>query len=85
MLMHRRTDDLEVIGYSDADFDGRVDSQKLRFGYIFLLVDGGVKQTLNATSTMEVELVSCFEASSHGVWLRSFIFDLELWILYLSH
>ena len=31
------------------------------------------KQTLTATSTMEAEFVSCFEATSHGVWLKSFI------------
>ena len=27
---------------------------------------------------MEVEFVSCFEASSHGVWLKSFIFRLRI-------
>jgi hypothetical protein len=31
------------------------------------------KQTLTATSTMQAEFVACFEASSHGVWLKSFI------------
>ncbi|KAK6119368.1 hypothetical protein DH2020_046888 [Rehmannia glutinosa] len=33
----------------------------------------GVKQTLTATSTMEAEFVSYFEATSHGVWLKNFI------------
>ena len=28
---------------------------------------------LTATSTMEAEFVSCFEATSHVVWLKSFI------------
>ena len=47
-------------------------------GYIFKLADGvvswrNVKQTLTATSTMEAKFVSYFEASSHGVWLKSFI------------
>ena len=37
-----------------------------------------MKQTLTATSTMEVEFVSCFEATSHGVWLRSFIIGLRV-------
>ena len=36
------------------------------------------KQTFTATSTMEVEFVSCFEATSHGVWLKSFIFRLRV-------
>ena len=27
---------------------------------------------------MEAEFVSCFEASSHGVWLKSFIYGLRI-------
>ena len=37
-----------------------------------------VKQTLTTTSTMEAEFVSCVEATSHGVWLKSFIFGLKI-------
>ena len=74
MLMYRRTDSLEVIGYFDSDYAGCIDSQKSTSGYVFMLAGGAVswrnaKQTLIATSTMEAEFVSCFEASSHGVWL----------------
>ncbi|KAL5814335.1 hypothetical protein ACOSQ4_024976 [Xanthoceras sorbifolium] len=36
------------------------------------------KQSLTATSTMEAEFVSCFEATSHGVWLKSFISGLRI-------
>ena len=83
MLMFRHTDSLEVVGYSDADFAGCVDSRKSTSGYIFMLADGAVswrsaKQSLIATSTMEAEFVSCFEATSHGVWLKSFISGLRL-------
>ena len=72
MVMYRQTDNLNVIGYSDSDFIGCVDSCKSTSGYIFMMVGGAiswrsVKQTLTATSTMEVEFVSCFEATSHGV------------------
>ena len=78
MLMYRRTYSLEVIGYSDAGFAGCVDSRKSTSGYIFKLANGAVswrsaKHTLTATSTMKAEFVCCFEASSHGVWLKSFI------------
>ena len=31
------------------------------------------KQTLTATSPMEAEFVSYFEATSHDVWLKSFM------------
>ena len=36
------------------------------------------KQTLIATSTMEAKFVSCFEATSHVVWMKSFIFRLRI-------
>ncbi|KAL4354134.1 hypothetical protein GQ457_06G003750 [Hibiscus cannabinus] len=75
MLTYKRSDHLEVVGYSDSDFVGCVDSRKSTSGYIFMFASGAiswrsVKQTLTATSTMEAEFVSCFEATSHGVWLK---------------
>uniref|UniRef100_A0A2N9FGB3 Retrovirus-related Pol polyprotein from transposon TNT 1-94 n=1 Tax=Fagus sylvatica TaxID=28930 RepID=A0A2N9FGB3_FAGSY len=67
----------------DSDFAGCIDSRKSTSGYIFLMASGAVswrsaKQTLTATSTMEAEFVSCFEATSHGVWLKSFISGLRI-------
>ena len=32
MLMYRRTDNLEIVGYSDSDFGGCVDSRKSTSG-----------------------------------------------------
>ena len=83
MLMYRRTDNLEVIDYSDSDYAGCIDSRKSTSGYVFMLVGGVVswrsaKQTLIATFTMKAEFVSCFEATSHGVWLKSFIYGLRV-------
>ncbi|XP_050908209.1 secreted RxLR effector protein 161-like [Lathyrus oleraceus] len=83
MLMYRQTNNLDVIGYSDSDFAGCVDSRKSTSGYIFMMADGAIswrstKQTLVTTSTMEVEFVSFFEATSHGVWLKSFISGLRI-------
>ena len=72
LLMYRQTDSLDMIGYSDVDFAGCVDSRKSTSGYIFIMTSGAVswrsvKRTLIATSTMEAEFVSCFEATSQGV------------------
>ncbi|RVW87729.1 Retrovirus-related Pol polyprotein from transposon TNT 1-94 [Vitis vinifera] len=41
-LMYRRTSNLEVVGYSDSDFDDCVDSRKSTSGYIFILVGGTI-------------------------------------------
>lgn len=40
ILTYKRSDHIEVIGYSDSDFAGCVDSRKSMFSYLFLLIDG---------------------------------------------
>ncbi|RVW42881.1 Retrovirus-related Pol polyprotein from transposon TNT 1-94 [Vitis vinifera] len=75
MLTYRRSSHLEIVGYSDSDFAGCLDSRRSTSGYIFMLAGGAVswksvKQTLIASSTMEAEFIACYEASNHGIWLR---------------
>ena len=36
------------------------------------------KRILTITSTLEAEFVSCFEATLHGVWMKSFISGLRI-------
>ncbi|KAK4841202.1 hypothetical protein QYF36_000610 [Acer negundo] len=57
MLTYRRSDQLEIIGYSDSDYVGCQDSRRSTSGYIYLLAGGAIswrsaKQTLIASSTM---------------------------------
>ncbi|XP_037491496.1 secreted RxLR effector protein 161-like, partial [Jatropha curcas] len=78
ILIYRKSSYLEVVGYSDSYYDGCVDSRKSTFGYLFLLARGAVswksgKQSVIATSIMEVEFVACFEATIHVLWLRNFV------------
>ncbi|XP_047169355.1 secreted RxLR effector protein 161-like [Vigna umbellata] len=78
MLTYRRSDHLEVIGYSDSDYAGCVDSRKSTFGYVYLLARGAIswksaKQSVLATSTMEAEFVACFGATVHALWLQNFV------------
>ena len=78
MLTYKRTESLEVIGYSDADFADCVDSRRSTSGYIFMLANGAIswtscKQTLTAASTMQAEFVACYEAVGQAVWLKNFI------------
>ena len=55
-LTYRRSDPLDMVGYSDPDFASYLDSRKSTFGYVFLLAGKTIswrnaKQTLVATST----------------------------------
>ncbi|RVW67259.1 Retrovirus-related Pol polyprotein from transposon TNT 1-94 [Vitis vinifera] len=57
-LTYRRSDHLDVVGYSDSDFFGCLDSRKSTSRYVFLLAGGAIswrsaKQTSVATSTIE--------------------------------
>ncbi|KAK8948501.1 hypothetical protein KSP39_PZI005632 [Platanthera zijinensis] len=83
MLTYRRSDQLELIGYTDSDFAGCLDSRKSTSGSIFMMGGGAVswksvKQTLIASSTMEAEFVACYEASNQAIWLRNFISELQV-------
>jgi len=78
MLTYKKSDNLEVVGYSDADFAGCVDTKKSTSGYVFTLANGAIswkssKQTVTASSTMQAEFVACFEATGQAVWLKNFI------------
>ena len=61
LLTFKRSDHLEVIGYSDSDYGGYPNDHKSTSGYVFMLAGGAiswksVKQTLTATSTMEADM-----------------------------
>ena len=69
MLTYRRSNYLELIGYSD--FAGCVDIRKFTFGYVFMLARGTVswksaKQSVIIASSMKAEFVVCFEATVQG-------------------
>nr|CAN64403.1 hypothetical protein VITISV_024940 [Vitis vinifera] len=83
MFTYHRSSHLEIVGYSDSDFAGYLDSRKSTSGYIFMLAGEAVswksvKQTLIASSTMEVEFIACYKTSNHGIWLRNFITQLRI-------
>ena len=74
MLTYKRSDQIEITGYSDSNFTGYQDSRRSTSGYIYLLAGGVIswksaKKTLIASSTMAAEFVACYEASNHGLWL----------------
>ncbi|XP_073049650.1 secreted RxLR effector protein 161-like [Primulina eburnea] len=83
MLTYKRSNNLEIMGYSDSDFAGCQDSMRSTSGYVFLLAGGAIswrsaKQALTASSTMAAEFIACYEASNHAIWLRNFVTGLRI-------
>ncbi|XP_040865508.1 secreted RxLR effector protein 161-like [Glycine max] len=72
MLTYQKSENLEIIGYSDSNFAGCQDRKRSTSGYIFMLAGGAIswksaKQTLIASLTMAVEFIACFETSNHRI------------------
>ena len=42
MLVYRRVEDLDVVGYTDANIASCPNNERSTFGYIFMLVGGPV-------------------------------------------
>jgi len=75
MLTYRKSDHLEVIGYTYSYFSGCMDTRKSTFSYVYLLAGRAiswksVKESVIVASTMEVE----FQAN----WLQNFISRLAI-------
>jgi hypothetical protein len=77
-LTYKRSDNLEVIGYSDADFAGCADSERSTSDYVFTLMSGAIswrsyKQTIVTASMIYAEFTTCYEALEQTLWLKNFI------------
>lgn len=75
MLTYKRFDRLKVIESSNLDFVGCIDTRKTTFDYVYLLARGWIswksaKNSFIATSIMEVEFVTFFEAIVQANWLQ---------------
>lgn len=82
-MFYPRNGDIDLVGYSDADYAGCLDTRKSTSGYIFML--GGCpiswtsqRQKAMATATMDAEYMAASDACKEAVWIRRFINDLEV-------
>jgi hypothetical protein len=83
MLTYERSDSLEIVGYSDLDFAGCLDTDRSTSGYVFKLVGGVIswsssKQTVMTSSMMYAEFVACYEAVGQAIWLKKFVPGLKV-------
>lgn len=78
MLTYKRSDNLEVVCYTDADLASDEDDITFTSGYVYMLARGAIswrsgKQGLTAVSTMQAEFMSCYDSTGHAVCVKNFI------------
>ena len=71
----------KLLGYSDADWAGDIESRRSTSGYVFTLNNGCVswrskKQRSVALSSTEAEYMALSEATQEAVWLKVFLCEL---------
>lgn len=77
------SNELELIGYLDADWGGDLNDRKSTSGYIFKVSGGSVswrskKQTCVALSTAEAVYVALSAAVQESLWLKQLISELTI-------
>ena len=65
----------DVIGFSDSDWAGDLDTRRSTTGYVFLLSNGAIswkskRQPTVALSSTEAEYMAITDASKEGIWLQ---------------
>lgn len=73
---------LQLQGFTDADWQGDPDDRKSTSGYLFTLAGGAVSWRSKthepvALSSMEAEYIAASEAVKEVVWLREFLASLK--------
>lgn len=81
-IRYKKGEKLELYGYTDSDWAGSVDDKKSTSGYAFLLGSGVIswlskKQETVALSSVEAEYVAASLATSHVLWLRKILGEME--------
>jgi hypothetical protein len=82
-LMFHRNSDLQILGYSDADWAGCLDTRKSTSGYCFFLGSSLIswkakKQTTISKSSSEAEYRALSTATCELIWLQYLLTDLQI-------
>ena len=74
-IFYANNDDVKLVGYTDSDWAGDLETRKSTSGYAFHLGSGAVswsskKQPVVALSTAEAEYIAATSCATQAVWLR---------------
>jgi hypothetical protein len=75
-------EDKDLVGFSDSDWAGDVDTRISTSGYVFQICNGAIssssrKQATMARSSTEAEYVALSSATQEAIWLRRLMEDLD--------
>ena len=73
--------DLQLMGFTDSEFQSDVDDRKSISGFFFTCNGGAVswkssKQGITADSTTEAEYIAASDATKKAVWIQKFVSEL---------
>jgi len=79
-LRYKKSENTQLVGYSDADYAGDLDDRHSTSENLFLFGNGAVswfskKQPIVTLSTAEVEYVALSTSAQEAVWLRKLLKD----------
>ena len=79
---YKREKEAKLIGYSDSDMAGDIDTRKSTRGVLFFLGDNVItwqsqKQRVVALSSCEAEYIAAATAACQGVWLARLLAELK--------
>jgi hypothetical protein len=79
---YRRKKEAQLVGYSDSDLAGDIDTCKSTTGVVFFLGGNVItwqsqKQRLVALSSCEAEYIAVVTAACQGVWLARLLAELK--------
>ncbi|XP_055605000.1 uncharacterized protein LOC129753227 [Uranotaenia lowii] len=77
-LCYRRDGNADIVGYTDADRGGDLDTRRSTTGYVFVLQSGAIswsvkKQPTFALSSCEAELMALAKTVQEALWWRNLL------------
>lgn len=72
-----------LLGWSDSDWGGEIDSRRSTAGFVFTLAGGAItwqskRQVAVTLSTAEAEFVAVALAAKEGLWIQALIEELQI-------
>ena len=83
MITYHHNAPIKPFGYTDGSYADNPETRKSTAGYVFIMTGGPVSwraksQDRVGTSTAEVEYVGLSESGKHGIWMKSWLREVEL-------